>query len=223
MALTDRYTTRAAALANYDYTDLDEGVGYVVYYGAKTAAGNLLTKQTVYSNDIKTQIRADDQTVANKVIDDDYDVTFNLPKTIKGKLFCSVTQGVNTSTNTENGYVYIKIRARKWDGSSETELGDADTDEIYQTGDGSWDFTNSKTGLVEIDIAETHFKAGETFRLTVEVWARQQDATCDTMVGYGHDPKDRNDTYDATFNPIILIEDEDTTILETHVPFKLNL
>ena len=63
-------------------------------------------------------------------------------------------------------------------------------------------------------------KKGEKLRLKVEVWGKKTGGATTTM-GQGHDRKDR--TAESVAGEGVVVVDEDTTILEFHVPFQLDL
>ena len=210
------------ALASYDYYDIDEGVGYVVYYGAKGTDEYLVVKNPIYSNVIVSEVRINDLAAATKKLDIDFDITFNLPKIVKGKAFVTFSQGANVFTSGKIQYIYEIVRIRKWDGATETEIANNQGDTIQTpAGTGAWMTTpKTKTECIEVDVPQTHFKKGETLRITMELWA-QNDGVADGWAGFGHDPKDRDEDSTEMTHP--LIANAYTTIMEIHIPFKLAL
>ena len=133
-------------------------------------------------------------------------MTFITPKTIKGKVRINITiggKGVGESV-----VLNTKIWVRHWDGTTETPLADVTTSEVTAPS-GS---TNSLVMCVEMDVARTHFAAGETLRITVKT----QNQSGTGYMGWGHDPKDRNDPGGNK-----VIEDGDTTQMAVHIPFLI--
>ena len=170
MVLEQKYTRAAPALANYSYTDLDEGTGFVLYYAMEGTDENLLRKTATYSNSV-VQFYSEgtyDGTF-KKRIDIDYDVEFNTSKTMEGRAIITVTGGCYTKV-AETNSLYVIAKLRKWDGATETEIA-TNTSDTYTTGS-TINTTYSKTFCVEIDTPQTVFKSGESLRLTIELWVR---------------------------------------------------
>ena len=67
---------------------------------------------------------------------------------------------------------------------------------------------------MSFDIPETKIKIGDKLRLRMDQAVRLSAGAGATWA-IGHDPKDRNDS--AT-----LIEDADSTMLNLHIPFKID-
>lgn len=219
MAIPQKYGPgTGGALASYNYTDIDEGIGYVIYYGFKGTLGYLTSKTVVYSNVIVTDVHADGLANYTKKIDIDFDIPFNTPKVVKGKLFVSLTQGITCYTSGKTGYVYPVVTALKWDGTTETQLATQTGDTISTNGASAWT-KNSKVELIELTVAKTNFKAGETLRITIELWTKANDALADVYIGLAHDPMNRAE--DTTETAQDVIESTDPTKLQIHVPFRI--
>lgn len=207
------FPPRGELLASYDYFDVASGTGVVNFYGGNTSGGYILAKGTFYSCPVITRAMI---TTANyvKEIDVNFDVEFNLPRTISGKTIVNVPIGVYSGAvgpTTLDAYSIVKVI--HYDGSTPTTLATSANGTVltYTGGVGGKYGTNA----LEVDITEKHFKRGEILRLTVEVWARDSASTQNVLLG--HDPKDRGtsnfDTYDfGTAN----------TILSFQVPFKIS-
>lgn len=212
-----------SAIVSYSYTDILEGTGVVVFNGASmvlnasppgTSNANpvyLLTTQQPYSSTISTGATIPD-TSWNKVVDIDFDVVFNMPKTIKGNAFVTCTIGGGNGSSGANGFYYAKLR--KYDGSTETEIASA-ASECFQMNGSTY---SGKVTLTKIVVPLTHFKKGETLRLTIELWGAKVAAGTQNFY-IGHDPQDRtfsNLGVDADGNP-------NPTTLKFYCPFKLEL
>lgn len=218
-----KFTTTSPIVASYNYFDAEDGTGVVVYYGFThkevSTLSYGLSKQSVYSSQIvTTDTRSGSTPDWSKELDNDFDVKFNEAKTLKGKVKITCSLGGYQGAGTGTGEMYIIAKIRKWDGSTETELFNG-TSETVQTVKGATLY-NSKTINWEVDVTTpTLIPAGETLRLTFEVWAR---TTGDAAIGfgYGHDPKDRNDPTQTPATAQV-IQDADTTIMEVHIPFLL--
>jgi hypothetical protein len=200
-------------IASYSYTDVANGTGISIFYGADTfqaaAIDYHLVPTVVYSQTENPALAAVDQSSFTKEQDNDYDLSaFNLPRTIKGEALVSITQYLTANaTGTTKSYIYAKIR--KWDGTTETEIASASGAILTVVGAG-WDYA---TDLIRISVPSTDFKKDETLRLTIEQYAKY--ATAEGMCTYGHDPKNRKTSQE--------ISGADVSILEFHCPFRIDL
>ena len=202
-------------LVNFDYIDFAEGTGIIVLYAANSMADTtksyLLTKSIVYSNNKST--KSGDYAggaAANKLLDLDYDLApFNLPKNMVGTAYISVPilAGQVGGTITET---YIIAKLRHWDGTTETEIASSQSETVTE------DVPN-KILLVKITVPLTHFKKGETLRLTIEGWMKDAAGGNARNMWIGHDPKSRIDT--DLFETI----DMNITQLAAHIPFRLGV
>jgi len=207
MVLPKRFQTASQPIASYDYTDIEEGTGVVVLYGMNSvlSGGTMLSllKTPIYSGTI-----ASTQTPTTswaKKGDYDFDLTFNTPKRIKGKVRIAVTNVYKGSADGTT-YSYLRAYVKHYDGTDETSLGD-----VYSTTGSAQSATVGSTmHNLEIDVAETHFKTGETFRVTIEVWGKTASGA-GAFVGIAHDPKDRDDG--------TILEAADSSQMEVHIPF----
>ena len=225
MALNQPYLHPPSAIASYDYVDIAEGTGIVVFYGSVTknnaATNYYLTTTKTYSGVIVPSATPAG-TSYTKLIDADFDVVFNTPKLVKGKAYLSVTQGAVCQSGTTGVGVYLVATLKHYDGTTETTLGSAQTSTAFVSTPGSG--ATSKSISFVFDIASTQqFKANDTLRLTLECWGKKAaDASGNNQAGFGADPMDRNDdSVGATHFKVIL--DTDTTILQLNVPFRVDL
>ena len=185
------------AIASYNFTDIAEGTGVVVFFGAAhDEAGT--TKYFLTQNQIFSRYTSLSATTNNtalvQILDEDFDVTFNLPQRMKGKVRIAFSMGYNGPSNQEK-QVRVTVKLRKFDGSTETELGSAVTEIFGGTGTDGKSANNalSLTMNLEIDMSSTitHFKKGETLRLIVEGWYRITSGSNTVHLLLGHDPKNR--------------------------------
>lgn len=209
------------AIASYSYTDIAEGTGKVIFYGLNdkinTTKSYFLTTNTLYSNDINTQAAASGASAL--ILDIDHDIKFNKPQNLKGKVRVNITIGGRTTSAAPNSWnAYGILKLRKWDGTTETEIAQAQT-ETTSGGGGAINTKESKQMCVTIDASSsvTHFKKGETLRMTIEIYASQ---TGSGNCGYAHDPQGRADVNAVDGG---IIEGTDSTILKMEIPFLLDL
>ena len=196
MTLKKKYQTKESAIASYDYTDLAEGTGIVVYYGSDTEDNGTttyqLSKNIVYSQNLVTV--ATGTSGEERVLDIDFDLTFNIPQRIKGKVIANipVISGQESSVN-QGGTLYAILKVRHVTAAgAETDLA-SNTKSVVTANSGNQDTVQTMLN-VEVDVAALKlFKQNETLRLTVELWALVQSANGHTM-GLLHDPKNRTPT-----------------------------
>jgi len=220
MAMPTRFRTASQPIASYDYTDIDEGTGVVVFYGfthkEESTESFALSQRATYSYTI-VHSKSVSTTDATKAYDHDYDLSpFNTPKTIKGTARVMVTFGGQAKPDSARS-IYFIAKLRKWDGTTETEIASAQSATESLTYESSPD-TDSFMQNVEITIPRTHFASGETLRLTFELWSTGGGPVHTNTIGYAHDPKNREDT-----NSTKVIETSHSTIMEVHIPFLLDL
>ncbi len=188
---------RQKELVNYDYFDVAEGVGYVIYFGANADDGEytISTTNQIYSESIATWLQ--DLTLTGSFVkrfDLDFDLTFNRPKNIKGVILVNVPIGVSSKDSTEKSIEYYAVvKVYHYDGSSETLLGTG-TSQTITTGTFSTSTRSysSMVALFKINVAAlTHFKKGETLRFSVAGWFRMTSGSGLTNIMITHDPKNR--------------------------------
>ena len=190
------------ALANYDFIDIAEGTGIVNYFGyahGESAGGVLAISYGLSTDTLQTERASqgvaeerDGATMGEAThtdmrskIDMDFDLKFNLPKRIKGKIKVECSYGGVTATGGGNGAnIFPKLLVRKWDGTTETEITEAEGRIFAIPIDVD---TNTRT-IFEADVSTIqHFKKGETLRLTMQLWA--QKITNNRIIIFYHNPK----------------------------------
>lgn len=230
MVFPKKYQTQATALANYDYTDIASGTGYSVFYGGNSYDGSvsgayLIANNTFYSANITTTC-----IIGNTLtgpIEMDFDTQFNLPRTIKGKVIVNVPFGIGRKDAETGGTATGNISGAviHYDGTTETVLGEFRTDAF--TVDDDVVTINNKTLSGTVEISETDFKKGDYLRINLRVWGKTVDNIARWM-GIGHDPKNSEDPATTAHTTPLVIYDSGSstygnTIMEVHVPFKLDL
>jgi len=218
-----QYRQSASAIASYSFKDIASNTGIITFYGANSTNETLhsLTTTSPYSETVLTVGTITSDT-ATKVIDLDFDVVMNTQRTLNGNLVASVPFGIAyKETSTDVGELYIIVKLRKWDGTSETEIANAQGKNLRSVG------SNSPKTIDAITVAVTNsvIKSGETLRITIELWALKLAGTNGMEAMLGHDPQNRitclwntingGDTRDYTFGA------DDPTALKFDVPFKL--
>jgi len=188
------------ALANYDFVDIAEGTGVVIFYGGatETSAGitYLFSKNAFYSEyttiifGVGTNTRNFDTGV------------FNLPKAIKGTAYFSV--GLYTQSGGANAY--LKVTVQKSSGGAITNCS-SQISSATINGNGAYNML-----MIPIPLTTTHFKKGDFLRVEVSA------VNSLNAIEYGTDPMGRPGTYltGAVLNTM-------TTKMQLYMPFQLDL
>lgn len=152
------------AILSFPYSDIQEGTGFVKYYGARvqidsTAANDdyILSSSSLFSsNSGLTTCGAGDTEF-------DFDVVFNTPKIVSGKLYglLPINFGNNGVATT---YLSPKVALFKYDGSSETTIVAQTTFQADETTGTKWNET-----FFMLTVPQTNFKKGETLRVNVVI------------------------------------------------------
>ena len=207
-----------SAIASFDATDLEEGTGVVNYQGANSKADTTLSyylaRDLLASNEINTQAATTgtSPTFARN-LDIDFDILFNFPKTVKGFAKGNITLGGRSTSAAPNAWeMYAIIILKK----NDVEIARVQTETI-SNGSGAINVLKSKVLNFEINATtRTHFKRGETLRVTVEIWSFDSGST---NTGFAHDPADRADEAAADGG---IIEATDTTSFKINIPFEIS-
>jgi len=229
------FPPRWEMFVNYDYYDISEGVGYRLYYATiSNGSETILTPNIVYSDCIHYPInntagRIDIGSGGSYRFDEDFDVTFNMQKVIKGRLFASVPIGLykENTNGVENVLMYATIEIFHYDGTTETSLGSASS-RSFRKKEFSPGTAVSSRAMVMIDVAKTNFKKGETLRINVKGFYQAAGGTAKSChVGMGTDPAGRVDALEhnnfASDYDYPIIDTDNSTQSVFHIPFQLDL
>lgn len=207
-------------IISYSHDSIAEGTGVKNFNGMTTTgdAGSMTT-ELLYSDDVEIQGARITGTTYGKSIDLDFDLSeLNLPRTLRGKLLVNagfIAKRFAASSGDTLGYLVAKLR--KWDGATETEIASTGNSTIS-------DFVGgSEVPLIvamKMTVPRTHFKKGETIRITVEGWSKlETDGANDSIVVLGTDPYNRDGTHiiPSTDSPA------STTKLKFLIPFEVSI
>ncbi len=235
MVMPTKYKRAAeGAAATYNYSDIAEGRGYVVYYGASSETTTFVSPVTIYSG--MTHRCGADVNVANdddydELIDIDFDIIFNMPQNIKGDILIQLPFGFQRTGAGDANNADYKATASvyHYDGTTETQLGSTATTEILNiTGMVQGDIESHISTIKVNQSSVQHFKKGETLRFTLKVYLKHASAGALTFIGgVGCDPLNRTDDVIAltsnSTQETQVIETNEPTRLEFHVPFVIDL
>ena len=223
--LNKKYQTQSTNIQSYNYTDIAEGTGVINFklFTTTDSVGNdyILGTQTLYSSLIDTAVSCTaSYENFTKVGDLDFDLTpFNTPKDIKGTAvfqFSHLAKSAGSANTSLDGYTIVRVR--KWNGTTETEIGSAQSPTLSPTVSG-----DEKSGIVcmEATLTNTHFAAGEILRVTVEMWVKATDVGTNSGVYYvGHDPVNRDSTSADGIKPSV---DPLIQTFNVYIPFRLDI
>ena len=221
--------TGEKAIASYNYTDIADATGNVIFNGfahqEQTSVSYALNAEAFYSEGVGitnpdlengyTSV-AGNTSSFNKDMDLDFDVVLNRSQRIKGKAWAQFTWGSPDTTDAlARGEGYIICRIRKWDGTTETEISSAQSETlVVDANAGHYASTNILIDLPTI----THFKKGDTLRVTIEYWWKKTNTNA-RYIRFYHDPQNAlilafggtasGFTYPTTF--------------KAHIPFMIGL
>ena len=216
------FTTASQQLVNFNFTDVIQGTGFIVYNLFNTnEEGTVnygLTTRTIRPDEKDGQITiatTGGNTPLQKDLDLDFDLVFNIPQTIKGKwFFTGLAAGAHSGIGTHTTFYIIKIR--KWDGTTETEIDSAQS-QTYSVG---------TSGVLEEDMAvqgditsSVHFNKGDTLRVTVETWSDSTNGT--GAYGILHNPPDTD--ISEAWEGIVGTQTLENTKSSVFIPFQLDL
>jgi len=180
--------TQEPAIASYSYTDIAAGTGVQTFYAASATSGAnfILTSETLYSENVMTWAGTDNANYAKK-IDLDFDVELNLPRRIKGDLIANVPFGIGWKEASTGTNSYAVVTLKKVDvNDAETTIATA-TGKVLGIGGTA---IGQVMDCIILDVPLTHYKKGEKIRITVEIWAKRENAVT-VFVLLGHDPQSR--------------------------------
>ena len=114
-----KFTTASPIIVSFDSVDFADGTGVVRFFGSDTDDNGTVTYQlarsSIYSANLLTVGTGN---VGNEeiILDIDFDVTFNLPKDIKGNLIANmpvIISHESTAGNQGELYIIVKIKRLK--------------------------------------------------------------------------------------------------------------
>lgn len=222
------FTTASPINANFSYTDIAEGTGVVVFLGYastdSSATTYSLSDKAVYSEPLYTGATVTNVAPPTLQVEPDFDVTFNQAKRMKGKVKITATLGMGSETVNAQCEGYIVAKLRKWDGTTETEIGSA-TGATFSSDLPVDTYIVWKTFNFEIDVTTiVNFASGDTLRITLELWAKRLQAN-NTAIYLLHDPKNRlnaEGNYEQGLPLDGTPHNPNTSIMEAHVPFLID-
>ena len=155
MVLPQPFTTASPAIASYDYTDIESGLGFVNYYCMHTSDNDyiLIDRTDVGSGVIQHYVSN-----TGVLMEETFAVTINIAKTIKGIAYTQIP------VSSENASHCTVISTVKVNGNS---IGTVTTTDAVIERASSTTLVNQK-----ITLTETNLAAGDTLQFYVKIsWA----------------------------------------------------
>jgi hypothetical protein len=157
--ISNLYQAQSNSIASYDYVDIAEGTGQIIFQGY----GNLETTNTTYG--IRTNpTRANPANYSSPLGANTiyfYLSLFNKPKTIKGTARIEGTMAMSSAQGAVSGTGYITFTFQHWDGTTATNMG-AVTTKTMSIGS---DYLITEHISMEVSLTQTHFKRGDILRV----------------------------------------------------------
>lgn len=183
----------APQVVSVSFIEYASGTGIIQFFAgdanstaADTAVGYFLTSATPYSDIGATP------SGYNAALDLDFDVVLNRATVIEGDCIISIPVMLGNNTgSTSDVTSTLTGELQHYDGSTETNLG-TDTCVVQRNVNNA--SLLHEVGTVKFTVARTHFKKGDTLRVTVKSSA----AGANKEVTIGHDPANRTDLFMVT-------------------------
>lgn len=185
MPISSKFTgeVREELIPTYDFFDISEGTGIQNYYAAIGYTGAATTYFLTRDTTINSNTPHTSRTASGDIINQDFDVVFNLPKVIDGKLVANVPIGRDSSGAEE--IITTTVQVIHFDGSTETVL--VSGSETVTAPNGATLPVASRYRTLVLDVPRKNFKATEILRINLQVAKANGSG-----VGYvGHDPANR--------------------------------
>lgn len=191
----------------FGFAEIASGRVILELYGTDCTDSCVLSAETSWSDAITTT-GAIVPAAPGKVVDVDFDFGVGRTLILEGTMIINIPIIVTTSAvGSASAYAIAKLR--KWDGSSETEIANNQSRTVARDPESAG--TNADVVNDEVVVPKTIYKAGETIRLTIEIYSATGGGAAGS-VGFAHDPKNRAIPGAATTVP---------SILYVHLPIKV--
>ena len=210
--------------ANYDYNDLADGIGYVLYYGALTETDSgeegILTRDTLISSKFESSREITTSSSWQNISVTFNTSQFNSPRTVKGEIKIVIPAKL-WHTAERSSQMYMEVSVQKWDGSQETTLTTI-TSETITLSTGSSGGSKERCFVMKGTLPETSFKIGDVLRIEVTGWGLRTGGTGNNYIyiGFAHDPQ--NHATDNVWGGSSSAAPYQS-MLEFHIPYKLEL
>jgi len=211
------------AVATYSYEDLAAGTGIIEFYPGDASGAYMMSNNKFYSNKTMTSYNFTTNNSGAWCSDVDFDVQFNLPRTLKGTSIINIPIGIQADTNAIVHTSKILATIYKYDGTTPTSIASGYSDTFTMTAAAANAYGYAM-GIIYIDVPSTPFKKGEYLRLNIRQFGT--NGAGGSKQFFGHDPMNRAT---STFNDVPfpgpgghLTWGTDPSIATFQVPFKID-
>ncbi len=196
------------SFTSYSYVDIADGVARQIYLGSHskntTTDNYFMTGNTsFYANDITTSVSSVSSGV-NDSFEEDFNITFNVPKVVEGQCFINVPIVLDNSVASNTNAVAV-VTIKK----DSTTLATATSETFAPTGTGEL----PKLFGFNVDVPRTVFGVGSDLVMSVKITTNKSGGGT-TALYVGHDPRGRNGGVFTTDAP---------NYMAFEVPFKLDI
>lgn len=206
-------------IASYDAVDVTTGIGWKVFYAAKTMSGAnyVLTTNVFYSDSVTTQHATPNTSSAwaDAGFSTDFDIVFGKPHRVKGDAIINIPFTIGVGADAHRAQPHVAI-SKIVDGTPEFLVSGAG-----RATDGGDPATVPDarfiTAALDLTVPETRFNPDDILRVNVSF--KCLTANADKPISLGHDPQNRAGAQTATYS----WGATDPTRMEVHVPFKVEL
>ena len=182
----NEFTTTPPVSLNVDFTDIATGRGFIEFDLARVADDFILTTNAIYSDWGAWNARTEYSDATSQTVDDDFDITFNRPIILEGPVTITLPVWLfNNSGSSQDVGATATLTLRKFDGSTETDLGSDSVTSFRNIGPAT---TLTQIFSVKFNISRTTLAKGNTLRITL---ASTSSGGATKVVRYYHDPVNR--------------------------------
>lgn len=213
--LQKKYNNPGNAIASYSYEEIASGLGYISFYAYNSTDSTSTKYGLITETSIKSYVKVSSGTVAmsgdtnQKLLDIDWDITMDDPRTLNGRCFIQIPFYAYVSSGNYTQYLIVKLR--KYSGTTETDLGTVQSTNFNNVNNLT---TATPPKMFVLDITNTPFKRGDILRLTLESYYNPGGGSGSLTQYVGNDPNARAD---ATVTGL------ETTQLKLDVPFRIDI
>ncbi len=220
---------KSRILTSFDSVAIESGIGYTKYFVGSSTSGAYIVNSTKFDSERPHTGTLQGTTAGGtftKYVDIDADITFNLPRTVKGDLFVNVPIGVKnrSALSTESWFMYVVTKIYHFDGSTETQLGTSASGAVFFTDALNNNESKGFTANNKVNVPSTHFKIGETLRISTHGYFATNGATPrQSDTGIGHEPNataDEDFFTSGTTSSGRVIDSNTTNTISIDVPFR---
>lgn len=201
-----------SSIASYDYFDIAEGTGIVIFYLYNSYSIGRLDRNILTSSVMEVVVTSTSATLVLAATHNFDSLVFNLPKSITGTALLSLSSGLDGVNTGAGRQGYAVVTLQKISNAIITDIGTCTTIDYGAN-------AGEQTYVYEMPLTNTHLAKGDQLRLRFQIYmkARTSDNAAVKWF-YGEDPLNRDGTY------LTPSTDANTfTNSKLHIPFKLDL